>query len=168
MKHTRSYLPESRCSQGVVPYPVLRRGQGKSRKVRKEWANADASTQAGQPQHHRSRKGRARYSIFGERELKAVEGKEEDPLDGKNTLKVTFDLVHEREAGDKAAEVTAPMDKPAHSCRSVNTDALYSSQARQGKVIGRHHVTFPMKRKGRTLMNCETAFAMKLVGTGKE
>lgn len=88
-----------------------------------------------------------KYSASEEQELKEVEGKEEDLLDGKNTLNVTSDLDHEREAGHKAAEVTATVDKPAHSHRSANADALYSSQARQGTVIGKHHVNSPMKRK---------------------
>ncbi|MCJ1261600.1 hypothetical protein MMC22_001466 [Lobaria immixta] len=89
--------------------------------------------------------------------LKEVAGKEEDLLDGKNTLNVTSDLDYGREADDKAAEVTAPVNKPAHSHRSAITDALYSSQARQGMVIGRYYVTSPMKRKRENvdeLRNC--------------
>ncbi|MCJ1269747.1 hypothetical protein MMC22_009640 [Lobaria immixta] len=87
--------PSLGVAGGVVPYPVLRPGQGKSRKLRKDWVNAGESTQA----------------------------------------------------GDKAAEFTAPVNKPAHSHGSPNKDALYGSQARQGTGMGRHHVTSPLKRK---------------------
>lgn len=149
--------PSLGIAGGVVPFPVLRRGQVQSRKLRKDWAHADASTQAGQPQYHRPREGRARCSTSGEQGLKEVKGKKEHLLDGYNALNVTSDLDHEREAGDKAAKFTAPVDKPARSYRSANKDALYSSQARQGTVESRHHVTSPMKRKRENvdeLQNC--------------
>lgn len=86
---------------GVVPYPVLGRGRGQNRRLRKDWANKAASAQVDEPRnrYHRTRKDQARHATLVEEELKDT--KEEELFDG------TPDLKHKRKASDEPVESTA-------------------------------------------------------------
>lgn len=123
--------PSLGVAGGVVPYPVLRPGQGKSRKLRKDWANPDESTQAGQPQYHRPRKGRARSSTSGEEGLKEVEGEE---LIGMHH--VTSPLKRKRESVDELQDF------------SCNEDARHTKRARPGSASADEEAKAESKRYG--------------------
>lgn len=70
--------PSLGVTGGVVPYPILRRGQGHNRKLRKD----GASVAAGQPRasDRCGRNGRATQVSLGRNKLEEVEEKEEDDL----------------------------------------------------------------------------------------
>lgn len=74
--------PSLGAAGGMVPYPVLRRGQGQNRKPRKNRANATTSTAAGQSQnkHRCAQKGRAGNDNIGGKDLERA--REEDGPDG--------------------------------------------------------------------------------------
>lgn len=124
--------PSLGVAGGVVPYPVLRRGQAQNRKLRKDWTDPATSTQVRQP---RSKKGRATHVTSGEKKQKEMVEEEEDVVDGTESLNGTPVAELEGKAWDKAAEFAAPVNKPAYNKRKrSDVDGMYDVT---GNQIGR-------------------------------
>lgn len=113
---------------GVVPYPVLGRGRGQNRRLRKDWASTAASAQVDEPQsrYRRTRKDQARQATLVEEELK--ETKEEELFNGTPVLK------HKRKASDDPVESIAhkqasgPRKKPKKGSSWVDEEAKTPSE----------------------------------------
>lgn len=121
--------PSLGVAGGMVPYPVLRRGQGQNRKLR---TNPATSSQARQP---RPRKGRATHVTLRENQLKDMEKKEkkgeeeeEDMVDSTRSMNRIPVAEQERKNGGKAAEFTSPVKKPADNKRRRNNTDEPSSR----------------------------------------